>query len=138
MKKNTYIFSYGTLQEEFVQKTIFKRKIDMIDAKLENFVIFADSTPYFGIIPSKDNEIYGKILEITEDELKLCDLWEDTPALYQREIYEVFANNLLYKVWIYNKKPNGEFKVIKTPTKTNSNLDKFIKDLQEFINKINK
>ena len=107
---NEYLFSYGTLQKESVQKNLFGRilrgsgdilagyEIKPIEITDESFLSKGEekyqSTLMF--TNNKKDRIKGTILEITKSELLLADQYE--PANYKR--IEVMLESGRH-AWVY-------------------------------------
>ncbi len=91
-----FLFSYGTLQKEKVQKTLFGRilqgsgdalrdyKVTVIEIKDELFLSKGEQKSQLTAIISKNKNdlIKGTVFEITEEELFLADKYE--PDNYER------------------------------------------------------
>lgn len=109
---NEYLFSYGTLQKEEVQQRLFGRKLKAIAATLTGYravkirlsagQVLADAGQEYHLIAlpgMAGDRIDGLVLELTEDELLLCDKYE--PEEYTRMTVQLESGQ---QCWIYAAK----------------------------------
>lgn len=98
------LFIYGSLLDHSVQKKVFGRIDEGVDAVLEKhkrIPIFIEGQKYANVIPDKHLHVDGKIITVTETELKKIDLFEE-PEFYRENI--VLKNG--EKTWVYIFKKN--------------------------------
>ena len=80
MNNNTLLFSYGSLQQQEVQLSLYKRVLKGSEDQLKGFKLTEELLydQYPIIIETKDNTdlISGFVFEITLEELKFTDEYE--------------------------------------------------------------
>lgn len=95
------LFIYGTLEQQYIQQSLYGRLLEMQPAKLPNYAIsYALNSsgtvlPYKTIIKS-DLDIAcasGHIVDLTDEEMRITDSYEGCPDLYQRITVEVVDEN---------------------------------------------
>ena len=104
-----YLFSYGTLQKEKTQLTLFGRilagsgdalrgfKIATIEITDEAFLAMGEGKYQKTLVASSENDIVtGTVLEITAEELVIADRYE--PANYTRIVVMLESGK---KAWLY-------------------------------------
>ena len=104
-----YLFSYGTLQKEEVQRKLFGRNLDGLPTSLkgykatpieirdEEFLSKGEESNQLIALPSLENDrIEGTLFEVTDEELALADSYE--PVDYKR-IKVLFESGK--EGWIY-------------------------------------
>jgi len=109
IKMHEYLFSYGTLQKERIQVTLFGRilvgsadvlrgyKVATIEITDEAFLAMGEGNYQKTLVASSDNDIVsGTVLEITAEELLIADGYE--PANYKRIIVMLESGK---KAWVY-------------------------------------
>ena len=106
-----YLFSYGTLQKEHVQRALFGRtlqgtpdrlngyKVSEVEITDEAFLATGEQSRQRTVTPSSDpnDSIPGTVLELTPQELQAADRYE--PAIYKR-IKVTLASGKA--AWIYS------------------------------------
>ncbi len=95
------LFVYGTLKKPEIQEKVIGRKIKGLSATLADWrksEIVVNGHTYHILIPDAKSSISGKIIEITESELKLIDAYETES--YLRIKIDIEG---LKEVWIYVK-----------------------------------
>jgi gamma-glutamylcyclotransferase (GGCT)/AIG2-like uncharacterized protein YtfP len=106
------LFSYGTLKDVEFQKLLFVADIFSKEAYLKGYAIYVDSSDgYF--FPKKDENstIYGKILFLTEEQLRKADQWEEIPAYFREKIrVQLQEDNSFIDCWIYMRNSQGTMK----------------------------
>ena len=107
---NCYLFSYGTLQKEKVQLTLFGRRLQgwsdllagfitaSVEISDETFLSKGEGQQQLTAVKSDDTNdvVKGTAFEITEEELLLCDRYE--PAGYERINVALQSGR---EAWIY-------------------------------------
>ncbi len=76
---NHLLFIYGTLQDPEIQQSVIGRLIEGIPDKLKDYkksVLHADDTTYPIIVPGTGSIVEGRVIEISESELKSIDIYE--------------------------------------------------------------
>jgi len=109
IKMHEHLFSYGTLQKERIQLTLFGRilvgsgavlrgyKVATIEITDEAFLAMGEGKYQKTLVASSDNDIVsGTALEITAEELLIADGYE--PAIYKRIIVMLESGK---KAWLY-------------------------------------
>lgn len=97
------LFVYGTLKKEKIQKQVFGRSVEGVKDILENYSkshIKIENKIFPAIIQNLNSTLKGKIISITQRELKLIDDYETNA--YQRKKVILKSGK---KVWVYVK-PN--------------------------------
>ncbi|NTV28771.1 MAG: hypothetical protein HGA80_01685 [Candidatus Omnitrophica bacterium] len=61
------------------------------------------------IIPSRQDEVWGGLFQLTEDQLAALDAYEGSPKYYQRRQVEILRPGIKDKVlaWIYYRQPQA-------------------------------
>lgn len=104
------LFIYGTSLDRGVQEKVFGRYQEGTDDILEHhkrIPAFVEGQQYFTVIPHKDMEVRGKVLSLTEQELKKIDMYEEPE--YKRKRILLKSGT---EAWIYtcdNKKAEGSW-----------------------------
>ena len=106
---NHYLFSYGTLQDETVQLSIFKRKLSgrndsitgyrlaSIAIKDDEVVRISGLTHHNILVPGEvKDSVSGTVFEITDQELVLADNYEAED--YKRVLVDTLSGTC---VWVY-------------------------------------
>lgn len=95
-----YLFTYGTLQDIQVQEYIFGRTLNGVTdivlgfRKMENAVY--GRYPLVLQTEKLEDEVEGKVYEVTEIELKKADIYET--SAYKRKKFQLKSGNV---AWIY-------------------------------------
>ncbi|EKQ54541.1 MULTISPECIES: gamma-glutamylcyclotransferase family protein [unclassified Clostridium] len=132
-----YLFSYGTLMDIEIQKILFSREINMIDATLENHSVYADSDGYYYVKEKAGQSIQGKVLELTQEEIWIADQWEEIPK-YLRENIKIRLNDGSYKeVFIYIKTNVKSEIQVKPNEVSNYSIDEVIQIAGDFKKQLN-
>lgn len=104
------LFIYGTSLDRSVQEKIFGRYQDGTDDILENhkrLPAFVEGQRYFTVVPDAHSTVSGKVLSLTEEELKKIDMYEEPE--YKRKKTVLKSGT---EAWIYiheNKKSEGSW-----------------------------
>ena len=90
-----YVFSYGTLIEKFPQ--------ERVSAILTSNLELGSYGNYPALLVSKDiSSINGFLLELTDEQFKKADSYEDYPQLYyRRKMNVVLDDNSEVRAWVY-------------------------------------
>lgn len=96
------IFCYGTLQEPSVQLDLIGRVVNGKLTYISDYVVLCDyidvedGIEYPRIVHRDKGRVYGRMLEFTEDEVKILDE-------YETEMYrlENIVTGTGEKVWVY-------------------------------------
>lgn len=105
-----YLFSYGTLGQEKTQLNLFSRKLNgtadslkgyllvPVEITDDNFLAKGEAKHQLNVVCSDNqkDEIKGMVLELSPDELEICDQYE--PENYQRIKVELASG---ISAWIY-------------------------------------
>lgn len=106
------LFSYGTLKEEKVQRATFGRTLSSTQDELvgyalstvrvtdASFIVSTGKSIHANVVHNgrTDSRVPGVALEVTENELVLCDRYE-APARYVRVEAELASGR---KSWVYS------------------------------------
>ncbi|MEN8905966.1 MAG: gamma-glutamylcyclotransferase family protein [Clostridiales bacterium] len=108
------LFGYGSLTDKRIQNILFKRNLKMIPAKLHNWITYVCSEGYLGITRNKNTYVMGYLIELTKEEIKICDLWEEIP-IYEKEFLEIeiVEDDLFRKVYAYTRQLNSQLSEFK-------------------------
>jgi gamma-glutamylcyclotransferase (GGCT)/AIG2-like uncharacterized protein YtfP len=98
------LFVYGTLKDPEMRKLLLNRDISEKQAILNDYVLKEDGDYYF-IAKEKNHQVQGSVISISDDELLICDAWEDVP-FYERVIVSVNIGGEFKNVWVYIRKTN--------------------------------
>lgn len=93
------LFVYGTLQDPAVQERIIGRVVKGSPDTLEGFFKSQMSMPegiYPLVIPRHGYEVYGMLLEVTDEELRRMDVYETTA--YRRVRVQLRSGR---ESWVY-------------------------------------
>jgi gamma-glutamylcyclotransferase (GGCT)/AIG2-like uncharacterized protein YtfP len=102
----TKIFCYGTLQEPNVQMELIGRTVLGELVSIDGYVILRDyvdpqdGIAYPRIVPMKNGCVYGRILEFTDDEIKILNDYETDMYILEKIIINDEA------VYTYVENPN--------------------------------
>ncbi|WKY48060.1 gamma-glutamylcyclotransferase family protein [Eubacteriaceae bacterium ES3] len=105
------LFSYGTLRDEYVQKKIFGKKIPSKSGKLSDYQVKMDADGFFNLVPGNQC-VYGRVLQLTSEELLRADQWEEVPV-YEREKIQVEMDGESVEAWFYERKRVREEKAVR-------------------------
>lgn len=93
------LFVYGSLLDRQVQEQVIGRYDEGQDGTLDEhkkIPAFVEGQQYSTVIPDKTSQVRGKVLSLTEQELKKIDLYEEPE--YSRRKIKIRGGTL---VWIY-------------------------------------
>jgi hypothetical protein len=107
---NDYLFSYGTLQQEDVQRRLFGRLLvgtrdvlpgyKLLPVKITDLAFLAkgesDTQLTLAVSACPADTVEGMVFDVSEDELCLADTYE--PAAYERERVDLASGRL---AWVY-------------------------------------
>lgn len=108
------IFCYGTLQEPKVQLELIGRIVDGGITYLSGYVVVrdyvdpTDGIAYPRLMAMPDGCVYGRVLEFTDDEVKVLDAYET--EMYRREVMELASgvSAEVYLSTLHNDMKGGE------------------------------
>jgi gamma-glutamylcyclotransferase (GGCT)/AIG2-like uncharacterized protein YtfP len=96
------LFVYGSLLEEGME--ILGHPVDVIPARLDGFE--RRSGRYFYIVRADGAETGGLVmLDLTAEDWRRLDAYEEVPTLYTREEVEVDVYDGLLRCWVYLPTP---------------------------------
>jgi len=96
------LFVYGTLTNDQYLNLLLNRKVESIPAKLYNFMRMSPSWSFPFIVKHKGAVTEGKILcDITTEELKILDEFEDEGNMYYRKSCVVRTEQLRHRCQTY-------------------------------------
>lgn len=99
-----YLFSYGTLMDIQIQKILFRQEIKMVDAALEDYKVYADIDGYYYVKEEIGQIIHGKILELTEEQIRITDEWEEVPKYIRKKVSVKLEDGEYKEVLLYEKR----------------------------------
>jgi gamma-glutamylcyclotransferase (GGCT)/AIG2-like uncharacterized protein YtfP len=110
-----FLFSYGTLQHEAVQLSVFKRKlngrkdtikgyrISQVEIRDDEVVVISGLTHHLILVPGESGDtIDGMVFEITDEELLRADDYEAKD--YKRVLAPTVSG---INVWVYVQAETG-------------------------------
>ncbi len=125
-----WIFSYGTLSHPEYIQLILKRLPVFTEGILADYDLFIHpENQYLFVKPSLGRSVKGQLFEVTTDELKLIDLWEDVP-LYKRETIKIKTGNTEVEAFVYTQ---NETEGIPYEAKFQKEHESILKDIDEFL-----
>ena len=128
--KNNLLFAYGTLSDPEFIRLLLKRQPETMDAVLPDYGLFVHpENGYLFVKPVPDKTVSGKLFEISEDELKLIDLWEDV-SLYQRELLRVKTKTGIEEAITYTQNKTEGIPADQGQQKSRAEI---LNDLREFL-----
>ena len=90
--KELLLFTYGTLSDPEFIRLLLNRVPEYTGAILHGYELLVHpQNGYLFVKPKPGSTVKGCFFEITPDELRLIDCWEEVP-LYERELKQVFTN----------------------------------------------
>jgi len=98
------LFVYGELMKDHVLLRLINRIPEKKRGKIKGYEKFFDpSIGYYGVRRKEGSEVTGFILlDITEDELKIFDYFEDEGELYRRVKTKAYdEDGREYEVFLY-------------------------------------
>lgn len=97
------LFVYGTIGDPEFFEYLLKRKPSYQKAQLENYQLFINrDSGYLFVKPSIGKVVWGKLVEVTEEEFQILDIWEDVP-FYERELVSVKLKNKSLQAFVYTQ-----------------------------------
>lgn len=93
------LFVYGSLLNPAVQEKVFGRIEEGVDDILEHhktIPAFVEGQQYSTAIPDMDHNVHGKVLSLTDEELKKIDLYEEPE--YRRKKVTLKSGT---EAWLY-------------------------------------
>lgn len=97
---NSFLFTYGTLQDPQVQQYVFGRALEGKADKLPKFKWIENAVygryPLVKPTAIPSDFVTGMVYRVNEEELATCDIYET--SAYRREI---FSLNSGIEAWVY-------------------------------------
>ena len=105
----TKIFCYGTLQEPRVQLDLINRVVTGDLTYINGYVVLrdyvdpSDGIAYPRVVPAEHGCVYGRVLEFTDDEVKILDEYEtdmytlEDITTINGEVVKIYMPNPNYK-----------------------------------------
>jgi len=134
MDNKHYLFVYGTLMDYEMRMTLFNREIEIISAFLKNYTLKENGDFYF-ISEEKGEQVEGLVLGLTEEELLICDQWEEIPY-YDRKIVIANTEDDSLEVFVYTRINSEGQKVVKN-TVSSLSREYVIKQIGDFKYQLN-
>jgi len=100
------IFSYGTLLDPNVQRSVIGRTVESRPDTLPGYrkgVLRLGRAAYFIAIPDEQSEIDGGVIEVTPDELRRIDRYEGDA--YERAWVTLGSGS---EAWVYRRPESSE------------------------------
>ncbi len=98
------LFVYGSLLDAAKREAILGHQVEVIEARLPGFE--RRRARYFYIVHAADAETAGAImLNLTPEDWRCLDAYEEVPHLYTREEIEVVTSDGLLRCWVYLPTP---------------------------------
>ncbi len=102
-----WIFSYGTLQDSEIQKSLFGYSCKKQKATLSGWSLFTSSKDgYLFIKPETSGVVRGCILEVDVYAVYSMDQWEEIPYYRREKVLVTLENGTILEVWAYTRR-NG-------------------------------
>ena len=97
-----YLFSYGTLQEKYIQEGLFGNQIPMINGRLEGYALRLGEDGYYNLEPALKHCVEGKLLKLDDVQILCADQWEEVPV-YERALKQIVTQDGLVEGWVFFK-----------------------------------
>jgi acyl-CoA thioesterase I len=98
------VFVYGTLRDPAVQQALFGRAIPGDAAVLDGWAVYeSEADGFLFIKPGETDRVSGLVLQMSREELRIADAWEDVPV-YRREPVIVASGGSARNVWTYTRR----------------------------------
>ena len=99
------LFVYGSLLEEAKRAEILGHRVAIIDARLAGFA--RRRARYFYLERADSAETVGMVmLDLTDEDWRRLDAYEEAPSLYTREETEVLTTDGTVRCWVYLPTPD--------------------------------
>jgi len=100
------LFAYGEFLRDDVFQTVLGRVPAKTPATLRGFRrVFERSTGFYNIVPSRRSTVEGAVMtDLGDEDLLKLDWFEESAALYFREMHEVETAEGPMKAWVYVRK----------------------------------
>ena len=94
------LFVYGSLLEEAKRMEILGHRVEVIQARLDGFE--RRRARYYYIVRAEGATTGGLVmLQLTDEDWRLLDAYENVPTLYTREQVEVVTSDGPLQCWAY-------------------------------------
>ncbi|MGQ8338550.1 gamma-glutamylcyclotransferase family protein [Sunxiuqinia sp. A32] len=123
------LFVYGTIGDFEIFKLLLDREPVYRNARLNNYGLYIHpENGYLFVKPHPNQSVTGKVVEVSDDELKILDLWESVP-LYQRSILDIEIDNQNKKAFVYTQHNTSGLPYNRSIEK---DRDQIMHDIKEF------
>lgn len=95
------IFVYGTLKSDKVQFELFGKTLEKYPARLKHFSLFEAEDGWYFVKERVGGVVEGFVVEMDDEDLKICDAFEYCPTMYERKMVKVVVNNELINTYAY-------------------------------------
>lgn len=100
------LFAYGTLKDRRIQLELFGKTVPSQSAWINGWGLYVGRDGYLFVKPRIGETLKGLVLRLTDSELAMADLWEDT-EVYARETCRAFLDDgSALTSWLYTRR-NG-------------------------------
>ena len=101
--RGVFLFAYGTLQDDAVQRRVFGRRIAARPAQLRGWRIVANQVRdrYPGVARQAGGATRGGLPALRTGELARADRYEDAPRLYRRIRVVARSGRGSVRCWVY-------------------------------------
>ena len=98
------LFSYGTLQDQEIQKALFGFCCTYKNAQLTGWSLYSSEEGYLFIKPDPTGTVSGRVLEIDTAALSMADRWEDVPLYMREKVVVTVEDGTRQEVWAYTRR----------------------------------
>jgi gamma-glutamylcyclotransferase (GGCT)/AIG2-like uncharacterized protein YtfP len=86
------LFTYGLLKSERILKELLGYVPKIEDCEIKGYNVYSAEDGFYLIKPRKNGKIFGKLLYITSRDLKILDIFEWCPIIYERKYLEALIS----------------------------------------------
>ena len=100
-----WLFSYGTLQDSEIQKSLFGYICPQKKAILTGWSLYsAHENGYLFVKPEASGVVTGSILEVNTNALHSADQWEEIPFYRREKVLVTLEDDTTQEVWAYTRR----------------------------------
>ncbi len=100
------LFAYGEFLKDDVLQSVIGRVPAKTPARLPGFRrVLEKATGFYNVVPSKRSTVDGMVMtDLGDEDLIRLDWFEESAALYYRELHDVETAAGPMKAWVYVRK----------------------------------
>ena len=100
------LFAYGEFLKEDVLQNVLGHVPAKVPARLRGYRrVLERSTGFYNIVPSRRSTVEGAVMfDVADEDLIKLDWFEESSAMYSRELHEVETAAGPTKAWVYVRK----------------------------------